>query len=64
MRDCCSTEPFTIIVQQITGQRKSYNVYIHDCRFQVSHKNIIISNFSNQDVGFDKKMYLQLQSTI
>ena len=57
MRYCCSTKPFTIIVQQLTGQRKSYNVYIHDCRIQVSHKIIIISNFANQDnvIGFDKK---------
>ena len=51
MRDCCSTEPSKIIMQQLTGQRKSYNVYIHDCRFQVSHKKIIISNFANHHVN-------------
>ena len=38
------------IKQQLPGQQKSYNVYIHDYRFLLSNKTFIMSEFANRDM--------------
>ena len=36
-------------MQQLPGQQKSYNVYIHDYRLLLSNKTFIMFEFANRE---------------